>query len=47
MDPLKPIRWKWPTVSAIALLHAGALLAPFTFTWSAFAVFMEIGRAHV
>jgi stearoyl-CoA desaturase (delta-9 desaturase) len=27
-------------MAAIALVHAGALLAPFTFTWSAFAVFM-------
>ena len=42
MNPLKPIRWKWPTISAIALLHIGALLAPFTFTWSAFAVFLAL-----
>jgi len=35
-------RWKWPTITVIALIHLGALLAPFTFTWSAFAVFMTL-----
>ena len=42
MNPAQPIQWKWPTVAVIVLLHAGALLAPFTFTWSAFAVFMVL-----
>ena len=32
--------WRWPTIAVIGLIHAGALLAPFTFTWGAFAVFM-------
>ncbi len=33
---LKDIRWH--TLLAIALIHAGVLLAPFTFTWKALAV---------
>ncbi len=37
-----PRSWKWPTLTVITLIHAGALLAPFTFTWSAFAVFMVL-----
>ena len=37
-----PRSWKWPTMTVIALIHVGALLAPFTFTWSAFAVFMVL-----
>lgn len=31
---------KWGTVAGIAIIHAGALLAPFTFTWNAFWVFV-------
>ena len=30
---------KWDILAGIAIIHAGALLAPFTFTWSAFWVF--------
>ncbi len=33
---------KWGIVAGIALIHAGALLAPFTFTWSAFWVFIVL-----
>jgi stearoyl-CoA desaturase (delta-9 desaturase) len=33
-------RTKWGTVWGIVVLHAGALLAPWTFTWSAFWVFV-------
>jgi len=32
-------RTKWEIVAGIAVIHLGALLAPFTFTWSAFWVF--------
>ena len=32
-------RTKWEIVAGIAVIHAGVLLAPFTFTWSAFWVF--------
>ena len=42
MKPLIPLGWKWPTFAVIALVHLGALFAPFTFTWSAFAVFMVL-----
>ena len=31
---------KWGIVAGIVVIHAGALLAPFTFTWSAFWVFV-------
>ena len=34
--------WRWPTIAVIGLIHVGALLAPFTFTWTAFAVFMVL-----
>ncbi len=41
MNPATPVSsWRWPTIAVIGLIHAGALLAPFTFTWGAFAVFM-------
>ena len=30
---------KWDILAGIAIIHAGVLLAPFTFTWSAFWVF--------
>lgn len=30
---------KWEVLAGIVIIHAGALLAPFTFTWSAFWVF--------
>jgi len=40
--PASRVSWKWPTIAVMALLHAGALLAPFTFTWSAFAVFLVL-----
>ncbi|OGX29164.1 MAG: hypothetical protein A3B78_02115 [Omnitrophica WOR_2 bacterium RIFCSPHIGHO2_02_FULL_67_20] len=33
---------KWDIVAGIALIHAGALLAPFTFTWSALWVFIAL-----
>jgi stearoyl-CoA desaturase (delta-9 desaturase) len=36
---LVPGRIKWDIVAGIAAIHAGVLLAPFTFTWSAFWVF--------
>ena len=42
LNALTPRDWKWPTIAVIALLHVGALLAPFTFTWSAFAVFLAL-----
>ncbi len=32
-------RIKWEIVAGIVLIHVGALLAPFTFTWGAFWVF--------
>ena len=35
-------RTKWDIVAGIAFIHAGALLAPFTFTWSAFWVFIVL-----
>ncbi len=35
-------RTKWEIVAGIAAMHAGALLAPFTFTWSAFWVFFVL-----
>ncbi len=31
---------KWDIVAGVAIVHAGALLAPWTFTWSAFWVFI-------
>ena len=34
--------WRWSTIAVIGLIHAGALLAPFTFTWGALAVFMTL-----
>ena len=33
---------KWEIMAGIVLIHAGALLAPFTFTWSAFWVFIAL-----
>jgi len=33
---------KWDIVAGIALIHAGALLAPFTFTWPAFWLFLGL-----
>ena len=33
---------KWDILAGILFIHAGALLAPFTFTWSAFWVFMVL-----
>lgn len=33
---------KWDIAAGIALIHLGALLAPFTFTWSAFWVFFVL-----
>ena len=35
-------RTKWEIAAGIAIVHAGALLAPFTFTWSAFWVFFVL-----
>ncbi|HEX9779905.1 MAG TPA: fatty acid desaturase [bacterium] len=35
-------RLKWDIVIGIAVLHLGALLAPWTFTWSAFWVFIAL-----
>ena len=37
-----PMKTKWGIMAGIALIHAGALLAPFTFTWSAFWVFFTL-----
>ena len=34
--------WRWPTIAVIGFIHAGALLAPFTFSWGALAVFMVL-----
>jgi len=36
------VRTKWDIVAGIALIHAGALLGPWTFTWSAFWVFFVL-----
>jgi stearoyl-CoA desaturase (delta-9 desaturase) len=36
------IKTKWEIVAGIAAIHLGALAAPFTFTWSAFWVFMVL-----
>ena len=36
------MKTKWPTLLGIAAIHAGALLAPFTFNWSAFGVFCAL-----
>jgi stearoyl-CoA desaturase (delta-9 desaturase) len=33
---------KWDILTGIALVHAGALLAPWTFTWNAFWVFLVL-----
>src|SRR5258708_1198392 len=35
-------RRNWPTIIYISLLHVGALLAPFTFTWSGLVVFAAL-----
>lgn len=35
-----PTKTKWDIVAGIVIIHAGALLAPFTFTWSAFWAFI-------
>lgn len=35
-------KYNWVVIVAIGLLHAGALLAPFTFSWSAFWVFFAL-----
>jgi stearoyl-CoA desaturase (delta-9 desaturase) len=37
-----PASFKWEIVAGIAFIHLGALLAPFTFTWSAFGVFVVL-----
>jgi len=39
---LAPQRIKWEILGGIAIVHAGALFAPFTFTWSAFWVFFVL-----
>ena len=36
---------KWGIVAGVAVIHLGALLAPFTFTWGAFWVFMVLQLA--
>ena len=36
------VRTKWDIIVGIAIIHAGALLAPWTFTWSAFWVFFVL-----
>jgi stearoyl-CoA desaturase (delta-9 desaturase) len=33
---------KWDIIAGVAIIHAGALLAPWTFTWSAFWVFIAM-----
>ena len=39
--PIRAItKTKWDIVAGIVIIHAGALLAPWTFTWSAFWVFL-------
>ena len=35
-----PTKTKWDIVAGIVIIHAGVLLAPFTFTWSAFWAFI-------
>ncbi len=40
--PAQQTRTKWDIVAGIAVIHAGALLAPWTFTWSAFWVFVVL-----
>ena len=35
MDQAVPAKTKWEVVAGIAIVHAGALLAPWTFTWEA------------
>lgn len=40
--PGKPGDIKWEIAAGIAIIHAGALFAPFTFTWSAFWVFLSL-----
>ena len=37
-----PASIKWDIAGGIAVIHLGALFAPFTFTWSAFAVFIGL-----
>jgi stearoyl-CoA desaturase (delta-9 desaturase) len=41
-QPLRLSTVKWDIAAGIALIHAGALLAPFTFTWSGFWVFFVL-----
>ena len=36
------LKTKWGILAGIVFIHAGALLAPFTFTWSAFWVFVVL-----
>ena len=33
---------KWDIVAGIAIIHLGVLLAPFTFTWPAFWLFVGL-----
>jgi len=40
IEPQSKTRIKWDIVLGIVAIHAGALLAPWTFTWSAFWVFI-------
>ncbi len=43
VDFVKPVtKIKWGILGGIIFIHAGALLAPFTFTWSAFWVFVVL-----
>ena len=43
VDFVKPVtKIKWGILGGILFIHAGALLAPFTFTWSAFWVFIVL-----
>jgi stearoyl-CoA desaturase (delta-9 desaturase) len=36
VDESKKVRYDWPVVAWIVIVHAGALAAPFFFTWKAF-----------
>lgn len=38
----QPTKIKWDIVAGIAIIHIGALFAPFTFTWSALWVFIAL-----
>lgn len=40
--PARPVKIKWGILSGIALIHLGALLAPFQFTWGAFWCFVVL-----